>query len=95
MSCTSSTIGSTGNLVELLSAVFAQVHKAVLKSGEDVVVKVQRPGLKALFDIDLEQLRILAKRLVVLTKPWEILFCAFQAAAAPWQKISWRRTRIC
>ena len=48
----------------------AQVHKAVLKSGESVVVKIQRPGLKALFDIDLEQLRILAKRLVVLTKLW-------------------------
>ena len=32
-------------------------------SGEDVVVKVQRPGLKQLFDIDLENLRILAEQL--------------------------------
>ncbi|RZS21700.1 hypothetical protein BHM03_00054373, partial [Ensete ventricosum] len=28
------------------------VHRAVLHSGERVVVKVQRPGLKKLFDID-------------------------------------------
>ncbi len=30
-----------------------QVHRAVLPNGEQVVVKVQRPGLKKLFDIDL------------------------------------------
>jgi hypothetical protein len=33
------------------------VHLATLKSGEAVVVKVQRPGLKALFDIDLKNIR--------------------------------------
>lgn len=33
--------------------VCAQVHRAVLRNGERVVVKVQRPGLKRLFDIDL------------------------------------------
>jgi hypothetical protein len=35
----------------------------VLHSGEAVVVKVQRPGLKQLFDIDLNNLRILAEQL--------------------------------
>jgi hypothetical protein len=40
-----------------------QVHRAVLHSGEGVVVKVQRPGLKQLFDIDLNNLRILAEQL--------------------------------
>ena len=40
-----------------------QVHKAVLHSGEEVVVKVQRPGLRALFDIDLANLRKLAQLL--------------------------------
>lgn len=40
-----------------------QVHRATLFSGEQVVVKVQRPGLKQLFDIDLNNLRILAEQL--------------------------------
>lgn len=34
-----------------------QVHRAKLW-GKEVVVKVQRPGLKALFDIDLKNLRV-------------------------------------
>jgi ABC1 atypical kinase-like domain len=38
----------------------SQVHLAKLR-GETVVVKVQRPGLKALFDIDLKNIRVLAQ----------------------------------
>lgn len=34
-----------------------QVHRANLK-GQEVVIKVQRPGLKDLFDIDLKNLRV-------------------------------------
>lgn len=34
-----------------------QVHRAKLK-GQEVVLKVQRPGLKHLFDIDLKNLRV-------------------------------------
>lgn len=34
-----------------------QVHRARLR-GQEVVVKVQRPGLKDLFDIDLKNLRV-------------------------------------
>jgi hypothetical protein len=41
----------------LLLLPLPQVHLATLKSGEKVVVKVQRPGLKALFDIDLKNIR--------------------------------------
>ncbi len=37
----------------LAAASLGQVHRAVLYNGEKVVVKVQRPGLKELFDIDL------------------------------------------
>ncbi len=37
-----------------------QVHLARL-NGERVVVKVQRPGLKSLFDIDLKNIRVLAQ----------------------------------
>lgn len=36
------------------------MHLATLK-GEQVVVKVQRPGLKSLFDIDLKNIRVLAQ----------------------------------
>lgn len=47
----------------IAAASLGQVHRAVLLTGEEVVVKVQRPGLKQLFDIDLNNLRILAERL--------------------------------
>ncbi|WP_413164186.1 ABC1 kinase family protein [Capilliphycus salinus ALCB114379] len=41
----------------LAAASLGQVHKARLHTGEDVVVKVQRPGLKQLFDLDVEAIR--------------------------------------
>lgn len=43
--------------VPLAAASLGQVHKAKLHSGEDVVVKVQRPALKQLFTIDLAILK--------------------------------------
>lgn len=43
--------------VPLAAASLGQVHKAVLHTGETVVVKVQRPGLKRLFEIDLQILK--------------------------------------
>lgn len=41
----------------LAAASLGQVHKAQLHSGEEIVVKVQRPGLKQLFTIDLAILK--------------------------------------
>jgi predicted unusual protein kinase regulating ubiquinone biosynthesis (AarF/ABC1/UbiB family) len=41
----------------LAAASLGQVHKAQLNTGEEVVVKVQRPGLKKLFTIDLAILK--------------------------------------
>ncbi|KAF6149307.1 hypothetical protein GIB67_026163 [Kingdonia uniflora] len=41
----------------IAAASLGQVHRARLK-GQEVVVKVQRPGLKDLFDIDLKNLRV-------------------------------------
>ncbi|HNZ64766.1 MAG TPA: AarF/ABC1/UbiB kinase family protein, partial [Smithella sp.] len=38
----------------LASASIAQVHKAVLADGEIVAVKIQRPGLKKIIEVDLE-----------------------------------------
>ncbi|MGL4882983.1 MAG: ABC1 kinase family protein [Waterburya sp.] len=47
--------------IPLAAASLGQVHKAKLHSGEEVVVKVQRPGLKQLFTIDLAILRQIAR----------------------------------
>jgi ubiquinone biosynthesis protein len=46
--------------VPLAAASFAQVHRARLQTGEDVVVKVQRPGLKKLVEVDLTFIKFLA-----------------------------------
>ncbi|GFE71194.1 ABC-1 domain protein [Chroococcus sp. FPU101] len=43
--------------IPLAAASLGQVHKAQLNSGEEVVVKIQRPGLKQLFTIDLAILK--------------------------------------
>jgi predicted unusual protein kinase regulating ubiquinone biosynthesis (AarF/ABC1/UbiB family) len=47
--------------IPLAAASLGQVHKAVLYSGESVAVKVQRPGLKKLFEIDLKILKGIAR----------------------------------
>ncbi len=47
--------------IPLAAASLGQVHLAKLHTGEEVVVKVQRPGLQKLFTIDLEILRGIAK----------------------------------
>ncbi|KAL3339665.1 hypothetical protein AABB24_028328 [Solanum stoloniferum] len=46
----------------IAAASLGQVHRARL-NGQEVVVKVQRPGLKDLFDIDLKNLRVIAEYL--------------------------------
>ncbi|KAI3842254.1 hypothetical protein MKW98_026044 [Papaver atlanticum] len=46
----------------IAAASLGQVHRARLKN-EEVVIKVQRPGLKDLFDIDLKNLRVIAEYL--------------------------------
>ncbi len=45
----------------LAAASLGQVHKARLHTGEDVVVKVQRPGLERLFNLDFEVLHRLVR----------------------------------
>jgi len=38
----------------IASASIAQIHKATLTSGEKVAIKVQRPGIKRIIDVDVE-----------------------------------------
>jgi ubiquinone biosynthesis protein len=45
----------------LAAASIAQVHAATLKSGGEVVVKILRPGMREVIDLDLEVLDALAK----------------------------------
>ena len=45
----------------LASASIAQVHKARLKSGEEVVIKVQRPDIAEIIEVDLQILAELAQ----------------------------------
>ena len=52
----------------LAAASLGQVHKARLHTGEDVVIKVQRPGLAQLFNLDFEILHRLVRWLNRLLK---------------------------
>ena len=56
------------NPTPLAAASLGQVHKARLHTGEDVVVKVQRPGLARLFNLDFEILHHLVRWLNRLFK---------------------------
>ncbi len=57
----------------LAAASLGQVHKARLHTGEDVVVKVQRPGLENLFNLDFKILRRLV-RFCNRYLPWTIKY---------------------
>jgi ubiquinone biosynthesis protein len=46
--------------IPLAAASIGQVHRAQLRDGQEVVVKVQRPGIRKLIEIDLEILYYLA-----------------------------------
>jgi ubiquinone biosynthesis protein len=46
----------------IASASIAQVHKAKLKDGEDVIVKIRRPGIKKEVQKDLEILEYISKK---------------------------------
>ena len=56
------------NPTPIAAASLGQVHKARLLTGEDVVVKVQRPGLARLFNLDFEILHHLVRWLNRLIK---------------------------
>ncbi|MGF1496434.1 MAG: ABC1 kinase family protein [Elainellaceae cyanobacterium] len=47
--------------IPIAAASLGQVHRAQLHMGDEVVVKVQRPGLKRLFEVDLDILKGIAR----------------------------------
>jgi len=53
-------------IIPLASASLGQVHRAKLPNGEEVVVKVQRPGLEKLLKLDFEVLH----QLILFGKRW-------------------------
>ena len=63
-----STLFAEFNATPLAAASLGQVHKARLHTGEDVVIKVQRPGLARLFNLDFEILHRLVRWLNRLVK---------------------------
>lgn len=52
----------------LAAASIAQVHTARLRGGEEVIVKVQRPGIRAVVEPDLDIVARLARRLETTTR---------------------------
>lgn len=50
----------------IASASIAQVHGARTKDGKDVVVKIQRPGLRPIIEADLSLLRFLADQVLAI-----------------------------
>jgi aarF domain-containing kinase len=55
----------------LASASIAQVHAAKLKTGEDVVIKVQKPGIDASLKADLSFVFVASRVLEFLQPDWE------------------------
>lgn len=61
--------------VPLAAASLGQVHRARLHTGEEVVIKVQRPGLAQLFELDfkvLARLILVCQRLLPWTRQYEL-----------------------
>ena len=54
---------SSFDTIPIASASLSQVHKAVTREGEKVVVKVQRPGIKQIIDADMDILKDLVSLL--------------------------------
>lgn len=56
----------------LAAASIGQVHRARLKDGQQVVVKIQRPGIRRTIEVDLEIMMHLAGLMEKHLKGWEI-----------------------
>ena len=56
------------------AASLAQVHRAVTSAGEEVAVKVQRPGLRRQFDVDLATMRFITGAVLVAFPNFDFSF---------------------
>lgn len=75
------------------AASVGQVHNAILKSGEEVVVKVQRPGVERAVSVDLEILREVAAivgRRLALGKVYDLAHIVDELAHALSQELDYR-----
>ncbi len=57
----STVFSAVSSQAPLAAASIAQVHAATLKNGREVVVKILRPGMREIIDLDLEVLHYLAE----------------------------------
>lgn len=67
-------LGNTFSYVDekpLASASIAQVHRATLKTGEEVVIKVQKPGIDQALTADLGFIYVAARVLEFIQPDWE------------------------
>ena len=56
------------------AASLAQVHRAVTANGDEVAVKVQRPGLRRQFDVDLATMRLITSAVTVAFPSFDFTF---------------------
>lgn len=56
------------------AASLAQVHRAVTSAGEEVAVKVQRPGLRRQFDVDLATMRFITGAVLIAFPNFDFSF---------------------
>src|SRR5256885_17223597 len=57
----------------IATASIAQIHRAITRSGRDVVVKVRRPGIEHQVELDLDVLRSTARLLAGHSETAELL----------------------
>ncbi|PSB27904.1 ABC1 kinase family protein [Stenomitos frigidus] len=83
--------------VPIAAASLGQVHKAQLHTGEEVVIKVQRPGLETLFDLDFRVLRRLLRfcqRYLPMTREYDLDAIYEEFAQVLYQEIDYVQEAI-
>ena len=70
----SSTVFSFFDREPIAAASLAQVHRAVTADGDEVAVKVQRPGLRRQFDVDLATMRLITSAVTVAFPSFDFTF---------------------
>jgi predicted unusual protein kinase regulating ubiquinone biosynthesis (AarF/ABC1/UbiB family) len=80
------------NPTPLASASLGQVHRAQLPDGSEVVVKIQRPGIDALIEIDLRALQVVIgwlKRFAAIRKRIDLDALFREFSRTVWEEIDY------